>query len=147
MKPILRTIVGVTALCAGTLQLAAQSTQTNMTHGLTPQQSTTLRQTENLDDMRLLTQKLEAARKQAVTIALDQKATPKAVRAKVEAVAKIQVEIALLRYQNGVKPILPSVTEIQKSQVLESPGISYNQLFVGKTSGLDFVRRGHFTPN
>jgi len=53
------------------------------------------------------------------------------LRAKVEAVAKVQTDIAMLRYSKAVKPIAASVTDDQKTQIATAPGMTYNQLFVG----------------
>jgi hypothetical protein len=146
MKHYLSIAVAVT-LTIGTLQVKGQAlgVSTNLSFGFNPDQAASIRVTEKLDEMKVLTQRLEEARKEAVKAALDASA-PDAVRAKVEAVTKIQVEIAMLRYERGVKPVLSTVNDIQKSQLLKYPGGSYNQIFVGKTSGLEFTRGGRFEP-
>jgi hypothetical protein len=46
-------------------------------------------------------------------------------------VAKIQTDIAVLRYTTAVKPIAASVTDDQKTQIDAAPGMTYNQLFGG----------------
>ena len=78
-----------------------------------------------------LTTKLTAAQKDAVDAALAKDATEASVRAKLEAVAKIQTDIAVLRYTTAVKPIAASVTDDQKTQIDAAPGMTYNQLFGG----------------
>jgi uncharacterized membrane protein len=78
-----------------------------------------------------LNTKLAAAQKDAVDAALAKDATEAGVRAKVEAVAKIQTDIAVLRYTKAVKPIVASVTDDQKTQIAAAPGMTYNQFFGG----------------
>ncbi len=75
-----------------------------------------------------LTEKLTAAQKDAVTAALAANADEKVVRGKLDAVAKIQNDIAMLRFK-GVKAIASSVTADQKTQMETNPGAAYNQLF------------------
>jgi Spy/CpxP family protein refolding chaperone len=75
-----------------------------------------------------LTNKLAVAQKEAVKAALAQNADEKAVRAKIEAVGKIQNEIAVLRFK-AVKEIASTLTDEQKSQMEERPGMAYNSLF------------------
>jgi Spy/CpxP family protein refolding chaperone len=76
-----------------------------------------------------LNTKLTAAQKEAVDAALNSKSTDAAVRAKLEAVAKIQTEIGMLHYTKGVKAIAASVTAEQKTQIDAAPGVVYGQLF------------------
>ena len=78
-----------------------------------------------------LNTKLAAAQKDAVTAALAKDAKDSDVRAKLEAVAKIQTDIAMVRYAKGVKPIAASITDDQKTQINDAPGGTYNQLFGG----------------
>ena len=54
---------------------------------------------------------------------------------KLEAVAKIQTDIAMLRYTKGVKPIAASITDDQKTQIDAAPGGTYMQLFGGFGGG------------
>src|SRR5579862_4748157 len=71
--------------------------------GLTPEQATQIRDAlQGSADMSALTNKLAAAQKDAINAALAKDATDASVRAKVEAVAKIQTDIAVLRYSKGV---------------------------------------------
>ena len=133
-------------LCAATFQSAAQPGGSGGGPGpggggggrggfrpvLTQEQSQQMRDaTQNLPEMTALTNKLAAAQKDAVDAALAKDATDATVRAKVEAVAKVQTDIAMLRYSKAVKPIAASVTDDQKTQIATAPGMTYNQLFVG----------------
>ena len=136
-------------LCATTLQVAAQPGGGGGGGGfggggggfggggrggvLTPEQSQQMRDALPADsaDMTALTTKLTAAQKDAVDAALAKDATEAGVRAKVEAVAKIQTDIAMLRYTKAVKPIAASVTDDQKTQIAAAPGMTYNQFFGG----------------
>ena len=85
-----------------------------MTPEQTQQMMTAVQGSTALTD---LTTKLTAAQKDAVDAALAKDATEASVRAKLEAVAKIQTDIAVLRYTTAVKPIAASVTDDQKTQI------------------------------
>jgi Spy/CpxP family protein refolding chaperone len=136
-------------LCAATLQVVAQpgggggfGGGRGMRGALTQEQMQQMRDALPADsaDMTALTAKLTAAQKEAVDAALAKDATEANVKAKLEAVAKIQTDIAMLRYTKGVKPIAASITDEQKTQINEAPGGTYNQLFGG---GMGFGgRRG-----
>jgi Spy/CpxP family protein refolding chaperone len=89
---------------------------------------TAMQDAEGLTD---LTNKLAAAQKEALDAALSPDATEATVRPKIEAVAAIQTDIAMLRYNVAVKPIVSSVTDEQKTQIDAAPGMTYNQLFGG----------------
>ena len=137
-------------LCATTLQVAAQpgggggfGGRGGMRGALTPEQSQQMRDALPFDsaDLTALTTKLTAAQKEAVDAALAKDATEAGVRAKIEAVAKIQTDIAMLRYNKAVKPIVASVTDEQKTQIAAAPGGTYNQLF-GGGGGFGGGRRG-----
>jgi Spy/CpxP family protein refolding chaperone len=86
-------------------------------------------------EMTDLTTKLAAAQKDALDAALAKDATDATVRAKVEAVAKIQTDIAMLRYSKAVKTVAPSVTDDQKTQIDATPGPTYGMLFGGGFGG------------
>lgn len=81
-------------------------------------------------DLASLTDKLAVAQKDAVKAALAKDADEKTVRAKIEAVAKVQADIAMLRFK-AVKEIASTLTEEQKSQIDARPGAAYNSLFGG----------------
>jgi cold shock protein len=100
---------------------------------LTQEQTTQMRTAVQAStELTALTTKLAAAQKEAVDAALASDATEDSVRAKIEAVAKIQTDIAVLRYTTGVKPIVPSITADQKTQIdAAPPGVTYGQLFGG----------------
>ena len=98
--------------------------------------------TASADDMTALTTKLTAAQKDAIDAALKKDATESDVKAKLEAVAKIQTDIAMLRYTKAVKPMAASVTDDQKTQIDAAPAGTYNMLFGGGFGGGRGGRRG-----
>ncbi len=57
------------------------------------------------------------------------------MRPKLEAVAKIQTDIAVLRFTKVVKAVAPSVTDDQKTQMSTNPGGTYGMLFGGGFGG------------
>jgi S-formylglutathione hydrolase FrmB len=83
---------------------------------------------------------LAAAQKDAVDAVLDKNATVDSVKAKVRAVADLEAQIAMERYNKGVKPVAAWVTDAQKSQLDNmTSGFSYtgtyNQMFGGGSGG------------
>ncbi len=121
-------------LCAAAFQAVAQPGPGGGPGGgiLTPEQRTKMRETmQGLQaDLSPLTNKLALAQKEAVKAALAKDAEADAVRAKIEAVAKIQTDIAMLRLK-AVKEIASTLTDEQKTQMAERPGMAYNSLFGG----------------
>lgn len=81
-----------------------------------------------------LNEKLAAAQKEAIKAALADNPDESAVRAKVEAVTKIQTDIAMLRFK-GLKEIKSTLTDEQKSRMDERPGMGYMMLFGGFGGG------------
>jgi len=75
-----------------------------------------------------LQDQLTAAQKDAVTAVLA-KSDDNTVRAKLEAVAKIQTDIAVLRFTKGVHAIAASVTADQKTAINATPAPTYDALF------------------
>lgn len=134
-------------LCATTLQVAAQPAggggggrgfRGMMV--LTRDQMQQMRDaTQDSPELQALTTKLAVAQKAAIDAALAKDAKDEDVRAKLEAVAKIQTDIAMLRYTKAVKPIAASVTDDQKSRIAENPAFPYMMMF-GERPG--FGRRG-----
>jgi hypothetical protein len=59
--------------------------------------------------------KTQDARKAAVSAALARDATEANVKAKVDAVARIQAEITMLRYSKGLRPNMKNLTDEQKT--------------------------------
>ena len=104
---------------------------------LTQEQRTTVNDALATDSVYTnLQAKLVVAQKDAVTAALDAKATDASVKAKLQAVADIQTQIALERYTKGVKPVVASITADQKATLDTAPGgagytAAYTQLFGG----------------
>ena len=92
-------------------------------------------------ELTALTAKLTAAQKDAIDAALAADATEASVKAKLQAVAAIQTDIAVLRYTKAVKPVVASITADQKTQIDAAPGMVYGQLF-GGGGGFGGGRRG-----
>jgi len=123
-------------LCASLLPALAQApggAGRGGTAVLTQEQRTKMRETVQAD-FAPLTEKLVAAQKEAVKAALAENASEQTVKAKIEAVTKIQAEIALLRFK-GVKAIAASLTTEQKSQLGEARDGGYGALFGGMMGG------------
>jgi len=78
-----------------------------------------------------LNKQLADAQKEAIKTALAKDATEASVKANIDAVAAIQVKIAMLRYAKGIKPIAQGITDEQKKQLNDMGAQGYNQLFVG----------------
>ncbi len=99
---------------------------------LTPEQRTKIRESlqSSQSEVTELTTKLAAAQKEAVKAALAKDADEKSVRPKIEAVTKIQTEIALLRLK-AVKDVASTLTDEQKTQIENRPGMAYNALLGG----------------
>ena len=108
---------------------------------LTPEHTTTVNDALAADSVYTnLQAKLVVAQKEAVTAALDAKATDAGVKAKLQAVADIQTQIAMERYTKGVKPVVASITADQKATLDTAPGgrgytAAYTQLFSGAAGG------------
>ena len=81
-------------------------------------------------DLSPLTNRLAIAQKDAVKAALAKDADEKTVRGKIEAVAKVQTDIAMLRFK-AVKETASTLTDEQKAQMDARPGMAYNSLFGG----------------
>jgi Spy/CpxP family protein refolding chaperone len=86
-------------------------------------------------ELTALTEKLAEAQKAAVKAATAKNADEKTVRTAVEAVSKIQTDIALLRFK-AVKEIAPTLTDEQKTQMEARPGMAYNMLLGGFGGGM-----------
>lgn len=140
-------LVAAGLLCPAPFQASAQAPGGPGGGGiLTQEQRTKMRETMQASqtDLTQLNEKLAAAQKAAVSAALAKDADEKTVRAKIEAVAKIQTDIAVLRFK-AVKEIAPTVTAEQKTQMEEAPGMAYNALlgsFGGGRGGMGGGRGG-----
>jgi enterochelin esterase-like enzyme len=86
-------------------------------------------------DIADLNKQLADAQKEAIKEALANDATEASVKAKIEAVAAVQVKIAILRYAKGIQPIVKDITDEQKKQLNDLGAQGYNQLFVGVGRG------------
>ena len=109
---------------------------------LTQEQRTKLREGMQAAqaDLAPLNEKLAAAQKEALKAALAKNSDEKVVRAKIEAVAKIQTDIAMLRLKT-VKEVASTITDEQKTKIDERPGMTYNML-LGGFGGMGGGRRG-----
>ena len=83
---------------------------------------------------------LQAAQKAAVEAAMSENAKDEDIRAKLEAVSKIQVKMALVNYKAVKKNV--KLTDDQKSQMKESAMRGYMTLFGGGFGGGRGGRRG-----
>jgi len=128
----------ITSLCvAAAFQTIAQPGPGGGRGGvLTEEQRTKLREAMQSSESEFaqLNEKLAAAQKEAIKAALADKPDENTVRAKIEAVTKIQIDIAMLRFK-GVKEIKSTLTEEQKSRMDERPGMGYMMLFGGFGGG------------
>ena len=133
-------LVATGLLCATSMQVSAQPGGGGGGGGgggrggrggaLTQEQRTQLTDAVNAaPELADLNAKLAAAQKEAVDAGLSPRSTDSSVRAKLEAVAKIQTEIGMLHYTKGVKTIAASVTADQKTQIDAAPGAVYGQLY------------------
>jgi Spy/CpxP family protein refolding chaperone len=104
--------------------------------GLTQEQTEKINNATQADIAGLNT-KLQDAQKEAMKAALAKDATEADVKAKIEAVVKVQVEIAMLRYSKGLNPIIKGVTDAQKTQLNEMGASAYSQLYeAGRGGGM-----------
>jgi Spy/CpxP family protein refolding chaperone len=131
-------------LCPAAFQAVAQAPGGGAMGGvLTQEQRTKLRESMQASqaDVAPLNEKLAAAQKEALKAALAKNPDEKVVRGKIEAVAKIQTDIAMLRLK-AVKEVAPTITDEQKAQIDERPGMTYNMLLGGGGGGAGGGRRG-----
>ena len=110
---------------------------------LTDDQRTKMQESRQASQAELapLNEKLAAAQKEALKAALAKNADEKAVRAKIEAVTKIQVEIAMLRFK-ALKEIAPTITDEQRTQMETRPGMPYQMFLGGGFGGMGGGGRG-----
>ena len=101
---------------------------------LTTDQRTKLRESMQGTEMTELSTKLAAAQKEAVQAATAKTPDEKTVRAKVEAVTKIQTDIAMLRFK-AFKEIASTLTDEQKTQMESRPGMAYMMVLGGGFGG------------
>ena len=122
-------VVAAGLLCPAAYQAAAQAPGGGV---LTEEQRTQLRESMQASqaDLAPLTEKLATAQKEALKAALAKNPDEKVVRAKIEAVAKIQTDIAMLRFKS-VKAVASTITDEQKAQIEERPGMTYMMLLGG----------------
>jgi hypothetical protein len=84
-----------------------------------------------------LNTRLQNAQKEAVKAALAKDTTEADFRAKIEAVANVQAEIATLRYSKGITPLAKDITDAQKAQLNDMGASGYAQLYeAGRGGGM-----------
>ena len=129
-------LVAAGLLCATTFQASAQAGGGGGGMGgmLTTDQRTKLRESMQGTEMTDLSTKLAAAQKEAVQAATAKTPDEKTVRAKVEAVTKIQTDIAMLRFK-AFKEIASTLTDEQKTQMESRPGMAYMMVLGGGFGG------------
>ena len=132
-------LVAAGLLCATTFQASAQAGGGGGGGGgmggmLTQDQRTKLRESMQGTEMTDLSTKLAAAQKEAVQAATAKTPDEKTVRAKVEAVTKIQTDIAMLRFK-AFKEIASTLTDEQKTQMESRPGMAYMMVLGGGFGG------------
>ncbi len=126
-------------LCGPTFQAAAQ--QGGGRGAILSQEDRTAVREAIQAQMTTLRTELQAAQKAAVEAALSEDAKDEVIMAKLEAVAKIQNRMALV-YCKAVKKNV-KLTDEQKSQMKETPGMGYMNLFgPGGFGGRGGGRRG-----
>ncbi len=136
-----RTFLTHLVVAAGLLAPAADQARAQAPGGgggvLTQEQRTQLRESmqSSQDALAPLNEKLAAAQKEVLKAALAKTPDEKVIREKVEAVGKIQTEIAMLRFKS-VKGVVSTITDEQKTQIQERPGMTYMMLFGGGFSGM-----------
>ena len=129
-------LVAAGLLCATTFQSSAQQGGGGGMGGmLTQEQRTKLRESTQGAEMTELSTKLAAAQKEAVQAATAKNADEKTVRAKVEAVTKIQTDIAMLRFK-AFKEVAATLTDEQKTQMESRPGMAYMMVLGGFGGGM-----------
>ncbi len=77
-----------------------------------------------------LQDKQTAAEKDVVTAILA-KSDDATIRSKLEALANIQTDIAMLRYNKGVSKVAPTITDTQKTTINTTPAQTYYTFFGG----------------
>jgi Spy/CpxP family protein refolding chaperone len=95
---------------------------------LTQEQRTTIRETMQ-DEIGPIRQKLVAAQKEVVTAVLNNESDD-TIKAKVDAVNKIEADMAMLRVK-AVKKIISTLTDEQKTQLENARDGGYMALFGG----------------
>jgi enterochelin esterase-like enzyme len=99
---------------------------------LTAEQTTQINTaiTDAQTELTPLQDKLAAAQKDVVTAILA-KSDDATIRSKLEALAGVQTDIAMLRYSKGVTKVASSITDDQKTTINATPGPTYYALFGG----------------
>src|SRR5665213_469002 len=92
-------------------------------------------------ELTTLQDKLTAAEKDVVTAILA-KSDDASVRSKLEALANIQTDIAMLRYTKGVTKVAPTITDNEKTAINATPAQSYYTFFGGNPPAPSFGGRG-----
>ena len=127
-------------LCGATFQAAAQQGGGGGRGGILSQEDRTAVMDAVRPQLTKLRADLQAAQKAAIETALAEDAKDEDIKAKLEAVSKIQNEIALV-WCKAVKKTV-KLTDEQTSRLKENPGFGYMQLFSQGGFGGGRGRRG-----
>ena len=134
-------LVSAGLLCSTTFQAAAQQGGGMGRGAILSQEDRTAVREATQEQLTKLRADLQAAQKAAVEAALSSDAKDEDIKAKLEAVSKVQNEIALV-YCKAVKKTVKFTNE-QTSRMKETPGIGYMTLFgPGGFGGLGGGRGG-----
>ena len=120
-------------LCVTTFQAAAQQGGGGGRGGIMSQEDRTAVREATREALTKLRTDLQAAQKAAVETVLSADAKDEEIKAKLEAVSKIQNEIALV-YCKAVKKTV-KFTDEQTSRMKDTPAIGYMTLFGGGFGG------------
>lgn len=120
-------LVAAGLLCGATFQASAQQAGGGGRGGILSQEDRTAVRQATQEQLTKLRADLVAAQKAAVAVALSEDAKDEDIKAKLEAVSKIQNEIALV-YCKAVKKTV-KLTDEQTTRMKENPGMGYMTLF------------------
>jgi hypothetical protein len=124
---ILICALAAAGLLGGSFQAAAQQGGGGGRGPILSQEDRTTVQEATREQLTKLRTDLQAAQKAAVEAALSEDAKDETIKAKLEAVSKIQNEIALVNCKAVKKTV--KFTDEQTSRMKENPGIGYVTLF------------------
>jgi Spy/CpxP family protein refolding chaperone len=136
-RTFLISVLAIGLACGIADQAAAQGGgggRMSRSSALTQEQMTKIDDTVRVDVAELST-KLADAQRAAIKAATAKFGNEADCKAKVEAVTKLQIEIAMLRYK-GVRLMASSLTDEQRQGMDDSPATAYQLLF-GGGSGVD----------
>ena len=129
IRSLAYTLAAAGLLCGATFQAAAQQAGGGNRGPILSQEDRTAVQEATRSQLTKLRADLQVAQKAAVETALAENAKDEDIKAKLEAVSKIQNEIALVNCKAVKKTV--KFTDEQTNRMKETPGIGYMTLFGG----------------